>query len=249
MKHPSLHAALLLLALAWCAPTLAQEDVIRRNLAERLPLMKGIDEVTKSPIDGLYEVRVGHDIYYTDRQGDYLIQGRVIDARTRTDLTQARIDVVTAFDFSALPLKDAIVWRQGSGARKLVVFADPNCEFCRRFEKDLLQVDNLSIYTFLYPILGGDSPDKARDIWCAKNPAKTWREWMLDGKTPPRHLAPCDTSALARIAALGRQHRVTGTPTLVFESGIRVSGALPAAEVEKHLAQAASARSRPGPGR
>jgi thiol:disulfide interchange protein DsbC len=212
----------------------ADEAAIRKSLGERLPDMK-IDEVSKTPIAGLYEVRLGHDIFYADEQGNYVLQGNLIDTRTRTDLTQARIDKLTAIDFASLPLKDAIVWKQGTGARKLVVFADPNCGYCKRLEKDLLNVKDLTVYTFLYPILGGDSPDKARDIWCAKEQGKVWRDWMIEGKTPPRSMGQCDASALERNTALGRKHKVNGTPSVVFEDGTRVPGALPAEQVEKQL--------------
>lgn len=247
MKNAFVRAALpWVAALPLATLAIAQEAVVRKNLADRLPELKKIDEVAKTPIAGLYEVRVGNEIFYADEQGNYLIQGTILDTRTRTDLTQVRINKLTAFDFAALPLKDAIVWKQGSGARKLVVFADPNCGYCRRLEKDLSNVKDVSVYTFLYPVLGGDSPDKVRDIWCAKDPAKTWRDWMLESKNPPRSMGPCDTSALERIAALGRKHRVTGTPTLVFESGIRISGALTAGEMEKQLIAAEAEKSSTG---
>ena len=237
MTHPLARlAAALFLTAAWAASAQADEAAIRKNLAERLPDLPKIDEVAKTPIPGLYELRIGTDILYADENGDHLIQGSVLDSRTRTDLTQARIDRLTAIDFGSLPLKDAVVWKQGSGARKLVVFADPNCGYCKRFEKDLANVKDVTVYTFLYPILGGDSPEKSRNIWCAKDATRVWRDWMVDGKAPPRAADKCDTSALERNAALGRKHRVTGTPALVFEDGTRVPGALPAAQVEKRLA-------------
>ena len=237
MTHPLARlAAALFLTAAWAASAQADEAAIRKNLAERLPDLPKIDEVAKTPIPGLYELRIGTDILYADENGDHLIQGSVLDSRTRTDLTQARIDRLTLIDFGSLPLKDAIVWKQGSGARKLVVFADPNCGYCKRFEKDLANVKDVTVYTFLYPILGGDSPEKSRNIWCAKDATRVWRDWMVDGKAPPRAADKCDTSALERNAALGRKHRVTGTPALVFEDGTRVPGALPAAQVEKRLA-------------
>lgn len=220
------------------AAAFAQEAVIRKNLAERMPDLRKIDEVTKTPVPGLYELRIGTDIFYADEQGNHLIQGSIVDTRTRADLTQARIDKLTAVDFAALPLKDAIVWKQGTGARKLAVFADPNCGYCKRFEKDLGSVKDVTVYTFLYPILGGDSPQKSRDVWCAKEPTQAWRDWMIDGRSPPRNLGPCDDSAMARVAALGRKHRITGTPTLIFENGARVPGAMSAAQVDKQLAAA-----------
>jgi thiol:disulfide interchange protein DsbC len=225
--------------LLFAAAVPAQEAQIRKNLAERLPNFPKIDEVTKTPIPGLYEVRIGNDVIYTDEQGHYIVQGQIIDTRTRSNLTEERLEKLTAIDFSALPMADALVIKQGSGARKLVVFADPNCGYCKRFERDLAGLKDLTVYTFLYPILGPDSNTKSRDIWCAKDPAKAWRDWMIDGKLPPKSIAACDTKALERNVALGQKHRVNGTPALVFENGVRKPGALPAAQVEALLAAAA----------
>ena len=134
----------LLLSLLLAAPAFADEAAIRKNLGERLSDLK-IDEVSKTPIAGLYEVRIGTDIFYADEQGNHVIQGNIIDTRTRSDITQARINKLTAIDFASLPLKDAIVWKQGTGARKLVVFADPNCGYCKKFEKDLLTVKDITV--------------------------------------------------------------------------------------------------------
>jgi thiol:disulfide interchange protein DsbC len=212
-----------------------QEALIRKNLAERLPDFPKIDEVSKTPIPGLYEVRIGTEVVYTDERGDHVIQGSLIDTKTRSDLTQARIDKITAIDFASLPLKDAIAWKQGTGARKLVVFADPNCGYCKKFESEMQQVKDVTVYTFLIPILGGDSPDKSRNIWCAKDSSAAWRDWMIKGAAAPRSMGNCDASALQRNIALAKRYRVNGTPALVFEDGKRIPGALPPAEVEKQL--------------
>jgi thiol:disulfide interchange protein DsbC len=213
----------------------ADEAAIRKNLPERLPGFPKIDEVTKSPIAGLYEVRMGTEIVYTDEQGNHLIQGEIIDTRSRANLTEARLNKLTAIDPVSLPLKDAIVWKQGSGARKLVIFADPNCGYCKRFERDLQAVKDVTVYTFLIPILGGDSPAKTRDIWCAKDATIAWRNWMLEGTPPPRAMGQCDASAIERNLALSRKHKITGTPALIFEDGTRVPGALPPERLEKQL--------------
>ena len=218
---------------------LADEAAIRKNLAERLPNFPKIDEVIKSPMAGLYEVRLGTDIVYTDESGNYLIQGSLIDTKSKADLTQARIDKLTAIDFASLPLKDAVLVKQGSGARKLVVFGDPNCGYCKRLEKDLLALKDVSIYTFLYPILGPDSTVKAKDIWCAKDPGKAWRSWMVDGQVPTKVMGACDAGALDRNTEMGRKYKVQGTPALVFEDGSRAPGAIPAAQIETRMAAAA----------
>ena len=229
----SLLALCIGLALSYTA--FAQEAVIRKNIAERLPDFPKIDEVSKTPIPGLFELRVGTEIFYSDEQGNHLMEGQLIETKTRTNLTEARINKLTVIDFAALPLKDALVWKAGTGARKIAVFADPNCGYCKRFEKDLQQVKDVTVYTFLYPILGGDSPEKSRDIWCAKDNAKVWLDWMLRSTAPVRSMGECDSSALQRNTALARKHRINGTPAIVFEDGKRVPGAMSLEQIEKQL--------------
>ena len=177
---------------------------------------------------------------YTYEQGNHRNEGSLIDTKTRSNLPEARVSKLTAIDFSKLPLKDAIVWKQGSGARKLVVFADPNCGYCKKFERDLQQVKDVTVYTFLYPILGNDSSDKSRNVWCAKDATKVWRDWMIEGTPIPASAGPCDASVLQRNVALGRKYRITGTPGLVFEDGTHKPGAVPAAVVEQLLAASKS---------
>lgn len=235
--RPSLLAVLCAVALT--QPALADDAAIRKNIAERLPDFPKIDEISKTPIAGLYEIRVGTDVFYSDEQGNHLIEGQMIETKTRANLTEQRIAKLTAIDFAALPLKDAIVWKQGTGARKLAVFADPNCGYCKKFETELTQVKDVTVYTFLYPILGPDSQEKSRNIWCAKDKTAAWRDWMLNGAAPARSMGQCDTAALVRNMNMGRKHRVNGTPALVFEDGKRVPGALPPEEIEKRLVAAA----------
>ena len=222
-------------ALVFCLQAaVAQEAVIRRNIAERLPDFPKIDEVTKTTIPGIYELRIGTDVLYSDEQGNHLIEGVLIDTRSRANLTEARQNKLQAIDFASLPLKDAMVWKQGTGARRIAVFADPNCGYCKKFERDLQQVKDVTVYTFLIPILGGDSPEKSANIWCAKDSTRAWRDWMLDGKAPPRSMGNCETP-MARNLALSRKHKVNGTPAIVFEDGTRVPGALSAEQLEKQL--------------
>ena len=217
------------------APAAPQEAAIRKALAERMPSLPKPDEIQRAPVPGLWELRFGTEILYTDDKGDFLISGPVIETRSRKDLTAERIDKLTAIQFAALPFKDAITIKQGTGARRLVVFSDPNCGFCKRYERELLNLKDVTLYTFLYPILGKDSQDKSRNIWCAADPAKAWRDWMVEGRLPPAAPARCDASALERNTALGNKHRVESTPTSVLEDGTRRSGAFSGAEVERLL--------------
>ena len=228
-----------LCAAALIPAAFADDAAIRKNIAERMPDFPKIDEISKTPIPGLYEIRVGTDVFYSDEQGNHLIEGQMIDTRTRANLTEQRVAKLTAIDFATLPLKDAIVWKTGTGARKLAVFADPNCGYCKKFERELAQVKDVTVYTFLYPILGPDSQEKSRNIWCAKDKTTAWRDWMLNSTAPARSMGQCDTAALVRNMNMGRKHRVNGTPALVFEDGQRAPGALPPEEVEKRLVAAA----------
>ena len=226
----------ILLAIALIATfgAFAQEAVIRKNLLERIPQLQKIDEVNKSPIAGLFEIRVnGTEIYYTDAEGNYLVQGNLIDTKQRRNLTEERIEKLTAISFSDLPIKDAFTIVRGNGKRKLAVFEDPNCGYCKRFERDLQKVDNVTIHMFLYPILSADSTEKSKNIWCAKDKTKAWQDWMVRDQSPKTQ--SCDTSAIERNVELGRKYKITGTPTLVFLDGTRIPGAISAAEVEKHL--------------
>lgn len=224
----------LAIALAASFGAHAQEAVIRKNLLERIPQLQKIDEVTKSPIAGLFEIRVnGTEIYYTDAEGNYLVQGNLIDTKQRRNLTEERIEKLTAISFSDLPVKDAFTIVRGNGKRKMAVFEDPNCGYCKRFERDLQKVDNVTIHMFLYPILSADSNEKSKNIWCAKDKTKAWQDWMVRDQSPKNQ--SCDAGAIERNVELGRKFKITGTPTLVFLDGTRIPGAISAAEVEKHL--------------
>ena len=230
-------SALLCATLLLAVGVSAQEATIRKNLGERIPQLAKIDEVSKSPMSGLFEIRVnGTEIYYTDAQGNYLVQGSLIDTKQRRNLTEERVDKLTAISFDALPFKDAFTIVRGNGKRKLAVFEDPNCGYCKRFEHELQNVDNVTIHMFLYPILSPDSTEKSKAIWCAKDKAKAWQDWMVRDQSPKA--ASCDSAAIERNVEIGRKYKITGTPTLIFADGARVPGAISAAEVEKHLATA-----------
>ena len=219
---------------------LADEAVIRKNLQARLPDMGKINEVRKRELPGLFEGAVnGLDLYCTDAQANYLIDGILIDTRSKRNLTEERVDKLTAIKFEALPLKDAFVVVRGKGERKLAVFEDPNCGYCKRFERDLQKVDNVTVYMFLLPVLGADSMEKSKAIWCAKDRGAAWLDWMLREQAASAAPASCDAGAVVRNAELGRKHKITGTPTLIFSNSTRVPGAIDNKRVEQLLAQAA----------
>ncbi len=232
-----LKSTLLILLTTLSLGALAQETAIRKNLADRLPNLPKIDQISKTPMPGLFEVRVnGTEIFYTDPQGNFLIQGALIDTRSRVDLTEQRVNKLTEIAFGDLPLKDAFTLVRGNGKRQMAVFEDPNCGYCKRFERELAKVDNVTVHLFLYPILGADSVEKSRSIWCAKDKGKAWTDWMTKDIAPAA--GACDTAALQRNVEFGRKARINGTPTIVFADGTRVPGAIDAARIEKHLGDA-----------
>ncbi|MFM8609783.1 MAG: DsbC family protein [Burkholderiaceae bacterium] len=214
----------------------ATQARIRKNLKDRLPQIDSVDEVNRTPMPGLFEVRIDTDIVYTDAEANFLIYGNLVDTRAKRNLTEERQAKLNALDFDALPVADAFTVVRGNGKRKVAVFQDPNCGYCKRFERDLQKVDNITVHMFLLPILGKDSTDKAGHIWCAKDRVKAWQDWMLRNQTPAA--ASCDTAALKRNVDFGRKHRINGTPTLVFADGTRVPGAINAEQLEKMLADA-----------
>lgn len=229
-------AALAAIALAVPLLASAQDNYapLRKALAERVPGLSQIDEIRKTPMSGLLEVRVGADILYTDAEGNFILHGNLLDTRNRRNLTEERIDQLTAIQFDDLDTRNAITMVRGNGKRKLAVFEDPNCGYCKRFERDLAKVNNVTVHLFLIPILGADSVEKSRQIWCSADKAKTWNDWMLRDMAP-KGAGSCNTSALTANLDFAKRYRITGTPTLIFANGKRVPGAINQQQIEQAL--------------
>jgi len=214
---------------------------IRQKLQAEFPRVK-IDQVSATPIAGLYEVVLnGRSIVYVDRQAKYLLDGELVDLKLKQSLTQKRLEVLSRVDFAALPLDDAIKIVKGNGSRKLAVFADVDCPFCKRLEQDgLKDVTDLTLYVFLMPLsqLHPDAARKSAQIWCAADRGKAWTDLMLHDKSPVGD-GNCETP-LARTGELARRLGITGTPALVFASGKLVPGAIGAEAIERELSVSAS---------
>lgn len=214
----------------------AKLEQIKKAVQAKLPPKAGdVDAVIKTPYLGLYEVNAGGDIFYTDENVTYLFLGEIVDAKNLQNLTEERRRKLNAIKWDTLPLNKAIKLVRGNGKRKIAVFSDPDCPFCKRFEKQMLSVNDVTIYTFLLPIasLHPQAPEKSKDIWCAQDRTKAWYDFMLNN-TPIPNSPDCETP-IAEIAQIGQKHRINGTPTLVFADGRVVPGAVPASEVEKYL--------------
>lgn len=243
MRPLALRLLAVLLAAA-SLPVLANEAAIRKAFAERMPNAPKIDEVRPSAMPGLCEVRIGNEIRYTDAGANFLIEGELFDLKAKKNLTEERITQLNRIDFASLPFKDAVTWKNGTGKRRIAVFADPNCGYCKRFEKGLQELKDVTVYTFLIPILGGDSPEKTRAIWCSKDSANAWLSWMLKGEQPGKASASCDDAAIERNLALSRKIHVNGTPAILLEDGNRIPGAVGPVELEKRLQALAAPASK-----
>ncbi len=211
----------------------ANEATVKQAMQKKYPGVP-IESVAKTPIPGIYEVFAKGGVLYVDENVNYLIvYGRLIDVARRADLTEERLRVLTAVRFDQLPLDLAFRKVQGNGARRLAYFSDPNCPFCKKIEPDLAKLENVTIYIFLYPILGQDSYEKSKAVWCSKDRVKVYDDMMLNGN-PPRTAGTCDTP-IDKIMAYGRERGITGTPTLFFADGRRVTGAIPLSQLEMLL--------------
>jgi len=205
-------------------------QAVRERFRQRFPDMK-IDAIRLTPY-GIYEVQLGMDLIYTDEKVGWVMEGPLIDAVTRRDMTRATQERLSAVSFDQLPLDLAIKQVSGDGSRKLAIFEDPNCGYCKQLRKTLQDETNLTLYTFMYPILSPDSKAKVRDVWCASDRAKAWDDWMLRGKTPAS--AQC-AAPMDKLIAVGQRLMVRGTPTIIFADGRRVSGALPLEQLRDYL--------------
>ena len=212
-------------------------EAIKKLIEPRLGVNVKVDSVKETPYGGLYEVRIGSDILYTDKTATYLINGHVFNLSTGADLTRERIDEISKIKFSDLPLDKAIKTVKGDGSRVIAVFEDPNCGYCKRLRQTTLkETDNVTIYTFMYNILSDDSFTKSKNIWCSSDRSKAWDDWMVSGKAAPVAAASCATPN-DEVLELGRKLGVSGTPAIFFADGSRVPGAIDAKTLEAKLAK------------
>ena len=211
---------------------MANPDLVKKEVEKKFPEVK-IERVTKTIYGGLYEIFAGSEILYTDEKVTFLVLGNLIDTQTRNNITEARMQKLTAIKFDDLPLEQAIKLVRGNGSRRMAIFADPNCGYCKRFEQDVNQLENVTAYIFTYPILSPDSMTKSKSIWCSPDRLKAWQDQMLRGQAPTA-AGTCE-SPVDKLVALGQRLRINGTPTTFFESGDRVSGAIPKEQIEAKL--------------
>jgi len=227
-------------ALTFSGALLADETGLRKAIESAYPKVN-VGKINKTPYSGLYEVVVNGQIVYTDETFNFLIvDGGLIDTKTKKDVTRERMDELSRIDFSKLPLEQAVKVVKGNGARKIAVFSDPDCPYCKRLEQqELTKINDVTVYTFLYPLeqLHPDATRKSKAIWCAPDRSKAWLDWVMKEQLP-KSGGDCETP-LQKIADLGRSLGVNSTPTIFLRNGRRIQGAYPAEELEKAMNEAA----------
>jgi thiol:disulfide interchange protein DsbC len=225
---------------------LANEAQIRRALEPKLRGAK-VEGVQPAPISGLYEVRVrspegGLEIIYADPSGNLVIQGSILDLGNGRDLTAERMRKLTTIDFSRLPLDLAVKVQRGSGRRVLAMFSDPYCPACRQFERALAQIDNVTVYVFMYPVIRPENADHSRAVWCSPDRAKAWLELAAAPRPKVPEAGPACENPVDKVLTLGRSLGVNSTPTLILTNGERLTGGLAAADLRELLDQNVKAR-------
>jgi len=228
---PSMSKWIVLLLSIMAFSAHAGENEIRQSLQSKFPGAGKIEYIVKTPYAGLYEVVIGDQLLYTDEHGEYIFDGSVIEAKSRRDLSEERRRVLFAIDFDKLPLELAVKEVKGNGKRKLAIFTDPNCPYCKRLEKELSGVSDVTLYLFMYPIFPG-SAEIVRNVLCSKDPVRAWNDWMLKDISPAKAVCKTQTD---KVMALGQKLHVNGTPNLIFGNGIQAPGYLPAEQLEKNL--------------
>ncbi len=229
-KKPLIPALLALLLAAGAAH--ADEASVKKSIEAWLG--GKVEAVRKTNLLGLYEVQMGNEVYYTDEKVSLFIDGSIIDTKTRVNLTQERLNKLSAIKFSDLPLELAVKTVRGDGKRVFATFEDPNCGYCKKLAKEMAGLNNVTIYTFLLPILSRDSVDKSRAIWCSPDRSKAWNDFMVLG-TPPSGGA-CE-APIEKVQSLAQKYNIRGTPTIFLSNGERIPGAVPVAQLEQKLAQ------------
>jgi thiol:disulfide interchange protein DsbC len=222
----------------------ADEAAVRRLIESHVGAEARVEQVERIPASSLYEVTIrgpdGPHLFYVDERARVIVVGQVLDGKSGRNLTEERLRKLNAIDWTSLPFADAITTKRGNGRRRIAVFSDPNCPYCKRFEKDLAQLDDIVVHIFLFPVIRPESVPLTKSVWCSADRAKAWNDLMLRDITPTA--SPDCATPVEKLVALGRQLGASSTPTWFVETGERYSGAIPLEDTRRILDAAARAK-------
>lgn len=236
MAQQRMIAAIAVLLMAFSVKANDVTAEIKSRLQTLYPATE-FTRVQSSRIKGVFEVVMGKNIAYTDSDGRYLIFGHLFDMSQQRDLTAELMESLNRIDIKTLPIVDAIKTVHGNGERSLFVFSDPDCPYCRKLEEELSNLDDVTIYTFLYPIneLHPEATHKSRLVWCADDRATAWADLMINRQLP-QSADDCQ-NPIDQNVALARRLGIDATPTMILGDGSMVQGAILVSEIEALLAK------------
>jgi thiol:disulfide interchange protein DsbC len=232
-SNPWLRIAVAATLAASASITTADENAVRTTLQHIFP-EQNVQSLQPSPVAGVFEAVIDGRAYYVSADGRYVLGGPLVDVQNRVNLSEARLEKINAIPWDSLPLELAVKRTKGAGTRRVAIFEDPDCPYCKELEQTLREVDDITVYVLLFPIdeLHPQAAEKSRAVWCATDRAKAWDEVMRTGVAPP---APPCQDPLATIGEFARRHRISGTPTLILADGRRLVGAVPRERLEAEL--------------
>ncbi len=207
---------------------------VEAELAALLQERHGLEAefVKPTPIDGLYAVFIDGDLFYMTKDASYVLDGRLVNTQTQEDLGEKMKMEALVKRYRELPLDRAVKQVVGNGERKLVLFSDPACTYCRMLEHSILKAGNVTAYTFVVPVLP-QGPVSVEDIVCAKDPSRAWADWMSKGVEPPKQAAGCDNGVIEANLRLARSYNLRGVPFILLKDGSTVGGSVSAEQLDR----------------
>ncbi len=209
--------------------SLANVDTVKSSLAKQHPNLK-IENIQTTDMKGIYSGSMDGQVVYVGEDAQHILMGSMFRLSDQKNLTKDLVLKQNSIDWKKLPLQDAVKMVRGNGKRQIAVFSDPNCPYCKQLETELSKLNDVTIYTFIYPIKT-QSITVSKQVFCEKDPALAWSNLIAKG-IQPSSKKTC-ANPIERNLSLGKSLALNGTPAIIFSNGFKVMGAYPAQEIEK----------------
>ena len=209
--------------------SLANVDTVKSNLSKQHPKLN-IENIQATDMKGIYSGSMDGQVVYLGEDAQHILVGSMYRLSDQKNLTQDLVLKQNSIDWKKLPLQDAVKSVRGNGKRQIAIFSDPNCPYCKQLETELNKLNDVTIYTFIYPIKN-QSIAVSKQVFCEKAPALAWSNLISKGIQPSSKKA-C-ANPVDRNLSLGKSLGLNGTPAIIFSNGFKVMGSHPAQEIEK----------------